>query len=324
DYFFKANDAIQASSYGLPGGYSPAVTSTELTLPYQFGFGLNVGRYKNDFEDAIDGWELGLSTDDASDGIWEQGVPGGTTSGGQQVQTDKDHTTGTGKCLITGNGQLFGSVSDDDVDNGLTTARTPVFDLPFYEPVIEYYRWYSNDRGSNSNARSDYWTVEIRTPNSGLWKRVDYTKESDQRWRRRVFRVSEYLPGASAIQMQFIAEDRKIGTLSGNGQNVVEAAVDDFLIYEGAPAGVENTGLAVQSKVYPNPADNMVHVTVPGGSNGSINLYDITGRTISITNVTDAKIEYGINTRDLPSGTYMILIQTQYAVQNTTVVVSHN
>src|SRR5690606_23580771 len=113
------------------------------------GVGINVGRYVIDFEGPIPGWELGVAGDNATDGIWEVGVPSGTTAGGLEVQPGKDNTTGTGQCLITGNKQLFGNVSDDDVDQGKTTVRTPAFDLHFYEPVVEYYRWYSNDRGSS-------------------------------------------------------------------------------------------------------------------------------------------------------------------------------
>lgn len=323
DYYFKAYDVIAASNFGLPKGFDPVITSSELTLPYQYGVGINVGRYVIDFENSIDGWELGVSGDDATGGIWEWTDPEGTTSSGEQIQPEDDHTKGsTGKCLVTGNKQLFGSVSGDDVDGGKTTARTPVFDLPFHEPVVEYYRWYSNDRGSNNNLRGDYWTVEIRAASSVLWKRVDYTKESDQSWRRRIFRVSEYLPNATTVQLQFIAEDR-VTSGSQSGQNIIEAAVDDFIIYEGSPASVENTALSIKSQVYPNPADNAINIVVPDGSKGSITLYDVTGKTISVTTVADDKTQYNLNTQNIVSGTYMVMIQTQYAVQNATVVINH-
>jgi len=322
DYFFNAQDVVAASAFGLPRGYSPVISSSEVTLPYQYGVGLGNKRYVYDFEGNIDGWEMGISTDNASGGIWENDVPGGTTSGGEEVQTGKDHTTGTGKCMLTGNQQLFGSVSADDVDNGKTTLRTPFFDLPFHEPVVEYYRWYSNDRGSNSNLRGDFWTVEMRLPSSSLWKRVDYTKESDQRWRRRIFRVSEFFPSPTSVQLQFIAEDR-VTSGTNDGQNIVEAAVDDFIIYEGSPLSVNNTQLNIRSQVYPNPADKTVYVAVPENSKGSITLYDVTGKVITTADVTSEKTQYSINTANIAAGTYMVLIQTQYAVQNATVVISH-
>ncbi len=124
------------------------------------------------------------------------------------------------------------------------------------------------------------------------------------------------------MQLQFVAEDRVTSTTQ-NGQNVVEAAVDDFIIYEGSPASVGNTNLNVKSEVYPNPADKMINIVVPDGSKGNITMYDITGRVITTAEVSGDKGQYSINTADIAPGTYMVLIQTQYAVQNVTVVVSH-
>src|SRR5690606_8657911 len=196
-------------------------------------------------------------------------------------------------------------------DNGKTTVQTPHFELPFHEPVIEYYRWYSNDRGSTSNLRNDVWSVEIRPSTSQLWKREDYTKESDQRWRRRVFRVSQFFQGISSVQMRFVAADRIITTAPQNGQNVLEAAIHHFIIYEGSPLSVSNTNLSLQSKVYPNPADDALHITVPDGGKGSITLYDMTGRVITTVSVTEGQPGYIINTANVASGTYMVLVQTQ-------------
>lgn len=321
DYFFMANDVVDASSYGLPEGYEANGTSSEMTLPYQYGVGVNAIRVRQDFEGNLDGWKLGLPSDNATGGIWTQAVPIGTSDNGQPVQTGKDHTTGTGKCLVTGNSSS--SVSGDDVDNGKTTVVTPYFDIPFYEPVIEYYRWYSNNRGSTSNRRTDYWMVDLQPKGSVLWRRVDYTRQSDQHWRRRIFKLSEFYSGQAPIMMRFTAEDRVIPNVTSNGQNVVEAAIDDFAIYEGAPLGVDNTNAVVKAEVYPNPADNKLNLVVAQGSKGTATLYDITGKVISVTQLSDEQTAYTINTAGLASGTYMVLIQTQNIIQNIKVAVTH-
>lgn len=323
DYYFKAQDIINASSFGLPGGYNPGVITSEVTIPYQFGVGLYLQRYKYDFEGTLEGWDIGLSTDNATGGRWVQEAPVGTTSGGVAVQPGNDNTTGSGKCLVTGNATVGAGPDINDVDNGKTTILTPVFELPFHEPVVEYYRWYSNDRGSNSNNRNDFWAVEMKAATSLFWARVDYTKQSDQRWRRRVFKVSEYIPGAAAIQLRFTAEDQINNALTQNGQNVIEAAIDDFIIYDGTPLSVDNIAVNLKADVYPNPADNIVNISLPKGSKGSITLYDLTGRTLSKIDVTDATEKYSIDTKQLTPGTYMLLMQTQYAVQNTKIVVNH-
>lgn len=323
DYYFKAQDVVAVSSFGLPKGYSPTISTSDLTLPYQYGVGIGYRRYVQDFEGSIDGWQLGESTDDASGGVWVHEVPVASTDGGETIQPGLDNTSGTGKCLVTGNASSLAPASTNDVDNGKTTVLTPFFDLPFYEPIIEYYRWYSGDRGASANMRSDYWTVELRPANSIIWKRVDYTRESDQNWRRRIFRVSEYFKGLTTIQMRFVAEDKVLSGFTQNGQNVVEAAVDDFIIYEGSPLGI-NDKKSVEARIYPNPADNVINVEVPAGSKGSITLYDVTGKTISKLEVTEGSSKYALGTSSVAAGTYLVLIQTQFAVQNNKVVISHN
>lgn len=328
DYYFSALDVVNASNYGLPGGYNPDPSlSGEVTLPYQFGFGINNKRVSVDFEGSIDGWELGVADDDATAGHWIQAVPIGTSVSGAQgsleIQPGQDHTTGNGKCLVTANGGFVSNFSSDDIDGGKTTVRTPVFQLPFYEPVVEYYRWYSNDRGGSQGARNDDWIVQIKTPLALVPSTVERTRQADQQWRRKIFRVSEYLTNASEMQMTFIAQDAIQSNLDGNGQDIVEAAIDDFVIYEGAPVSVEEQNKRLLATIYPNPADEMITINVPQGSEGSISLYDITGKVLNQGNVTNGTTKYNINTTDLPSGTYMILIQTQHAVQNSKVVVSH-
>lgn len=325
DYYFSVEDVVNSGPVGLPAGYNPYAGSMQrMTIPYQFAVGLNGVRYKNDFEGTIDGWQLGVPGDDATRGMWVHAKPVGTqTAEGLPIQTGADHTTGTGKCLVTGNGG-GGIVIDDEVANGKTTVMTPSIDVPFSQPVVEYFRWYSNDRGNSRNLKSDPWVVEIHAGTSIFWQKVEDTYEPDQRWRRRIFRVNEFLPGATNIQLRFIAQDAINTNMSSNGQNIVEAAVDDFIIYDGNPTSVNDAApAAIKAEVYPNPADDQVNVVLPAGSKGSISVYDVSGRILHTVAVTEATAKYSINTSGLAAGTYMLLMQTQYAVQNTSFVVSH-
>lgn len=321
DYYFVAQDITATSAYSLPDGYDPMASKLEMSIPYQYGVGLGGKRYDFNFDNDMPGWEFGVVTDNASAGVWEKGEPVGTAQGGLQIQPEIDHTTGTGSCAVTGNGAS--TIGGNDVDNGKTTMQTPLFDLPFHEPVIEYFRWYSNDRGSSTNLRDDFWKVEMRLPTSQFWVSVDNTKQSDQRWRRRIFRVTEYLPTISQVQLRFVAEDRVITNQTNNGQNIIEAAVDDFVIYEGSPVSVENMPEHIQAEIYPNPADNMVNINVPAGSKGSLQLYDVTGKVLIKTEIAEGNTQYTLNTADIAPGTYMVLVQTQYAVQNTKIVIAH-
>src|SRR5207247_1709953 len=108
------------------------------------------------------GWVVGAPGDDAETGIWIQAAPEGTRRGNVQVQPAEDHTPPPGfMCFVTGNAAPNSDPGTNDVDNGHTTLTTPIIDAVadgHVHPVFEYYRWYSNDQGTNTD---DYWTVDI-------------------------------------------------------------------------------------------------------------------------------------------------------------------
>ncbi len=319
DYYFVVSDPLNASPYSFPAGYSSTATASQVSIPYQFG--INMRRVTgNDFEDSTAvGWTIGnVASDNASSGKWILAKPVGSFYNTMPVQPGIDHTTGTGfgKCLVTGNApNSTANVNSADVDGGRTTILTPLYDISGYaNPAIEYYRWFCNDRG-NSNNRSNLWTVQIHTEGSALWKGVDNTLQSDYTWRRRVFHVSEYLPGTTdKIQMRFVATDATNGT--------VEAAVDDFFIYDAWTAGVDNVQ-AKKANVYPNPADDNVTIVLPQATAGTITLSDITGRTLYTVSMNDGTANYNIKTSALASGQYIVTIQTGKTIQSVKVVVSH-
>src|SRR6185503_10210597 len=117
-------------------------------------------------------------------------------------QTGHDHTSGRGKCLVTGNTSPYVGINTADVDYGKTTVITPAFDLTGYtNPVIEYYRWYGNDMGDNP--KEDLWQVQLRDSTAAYWKYVDQTYQSDYNWRKRIFSLKEYLGSKSNIQLKF-------------------------------------------------------------------------------------------------------------------------
>lgn len=327
DYYFGIYDFLNTSVSGLPNGYTADPTmAVQTTIPFQFGVGISE-RLVQDFESTATDWSTSISTDNATSGLWTQVKPTATftsaTFGSLPVQTGKDHTTGSGQCMVTGNSF---SVSAQDVDGGRTTLQTPVIELGnFFDPVIEYYRWYSNDRAASSpsNIRSDYWQVQIGNTQSVIWKNVDYTYQSDHSWRRRIFKVSEYWTNASKIQMRFIASDVLNSSLPNSGENLVEAAVDDFIIYDGAPLSVGGTPQNIRAKVYPNPADQQISVDMPKGMVGDMQLMDVTGRVVSRQKVDGNTTNYTINTANIAAGTYMVFIQTDKAVQSIKVVVDH-
>lgn len=319
DYYFGVYDNMGtpfANSYA-PFGFRPGAVSVETNIPYQFGVGL--GKIKGfDFETPVTDWTIGNAPgDNATSGIWVQAKPIGSyvnsVSGQLPVQPNYDKTLGNGQngmCLVTGNASSTGSpVGTADVDNGKTTVITPTFDLTdFEQPVIEYYRWYTNDMGSNPG--QDIWNVQIKDASAVIWiQNVDRTRVSDNSWRRRIFAVKEYLPNSKQVMMRFVAEDLNPGS-------AVEAAVDDIFIYDKAssPLSVGGSVELQRAAIYPNPANNEVRVTFTANTSGTIGLFDLSGKQIMQQEIRNAK-EVMLQTAQVAPGTYFLMINTGNSIQ---------
>ncbi len=322
DYYFALYDYTGATATSFaPADFNPTLPTTQSTIPYQFGVGIG-SKERINFDSELSGWQIGNAPgDNATDGIWEQAVPVGSylnsVMGVLQCQPGADRTPGSseGKCLVTANPSSPANptnVNEADVDNGSTSVITPVFDLSGYQhPVISYYRWFSNNRGSN--ARTDPWQVQIRAGGAPLWfHAVENTFQADHNWRRRIFSVKEYLPQATSVQLKFIATDRVANNLPNQGQGTVEAAVDDFYIYDlGEETGIGSIHPEKQVNIYPNPADEQVEIAFhDGAATGTITLYDITGRQIERITVTPGNNHYTVSTSHIPSGQYLLVVQT--------------
>jgi murein tripeptide amidase MpaA len=174
------------------------------------------------------GWTSGDVDDDAVRGLWARGDPEGTIA-----QPEDDHTPGDNvDCWVTDplRGQGDGS---GDVDDGTTTLKSAVYDLSGSpEAFIEYWRWYSNDKGAAPG--SDVFEVDISADGGSNWKDVETVGPDDEEsrggWFRHEFRVADIVEPTDRVQLRFIASD--LGEPS-----LVEAAVDDFAITQ---RGCEN------------------------------------------------------------------------------------
>jgi len=316
DYYFATYDILNNSMFGFPNGYNSISTSDQVTIPYQFAVGVTQ-KELTDFETPVTDWKIGkVNGDNAKKGIWVQRVPTATTySGSLPMQTGHDHTSGSGQCLTTGSGS-------QNVDSGKTTVLTKTFDLSNYTyPIIEYYRWYSNDRGLNG--RTDAWQVQMRDTTSLFWKNVDYTYQSDYAWRRRVLSVKQYLPNAKYVQIRFIATDALNGMLQSYGQNTVVAALDDVALYDISDLSIDNISKDNKAVIYPNPSNSGFTVDLAAQAKGSIYLYDIMGRLLQNVEVTGASTLYAFSTATLPQGQYVIRIQTDKYTETQKVSVVH-
>jgi hypothetical protein len=97
-------------------------------------------------------------------------------------------------------------------------------------PHISYWRWYFNGEGTTSN--SEPFVIEISNDGGNQWTPVETVGSTSNGWVNVDFKVSTKIAVTSQMRMRFIARD--LG-LQGGVEAPVEAALDDFMIYEECP-----------------------------------------------------------------------------------------
>ncbi|HMU68832.1 MAG TPA: hypothetical protein PKC38_02420, partial [Chitinophagales bacterium] len=281
-YYIQFSDINNCGGTVLPA----EADLVDPNLPY---FAL-VGAYQwhvEDFDNVFGSWEVDpFGTDDASTGEWDINTPIPSTDDvGYTVQTGEDHTVGDGNlCAFTGNAGEFDGVGTNDVDGGKTTLRSPFIDLTIYnDPIIVYYRKYSNDSPTSANPGNDVWQVYITDNGGDSWMKLERTYTSDNTWRRNAFRVKDYVDVTEDFGMIFIAQDSidpsdPSGFLGGS---LVEAAIDDMEIWDTRMPEVHVNDIETNSiTVYPQPTNSYLNI-VSDILISQVCLIDISGKIVS-------------------------------------------
>jgi hypothetical protein len=182
---------------------------------------------------------------------------------------------------VTGNAAPGAAAGTNDVDGGKTTLVSPVFDATvggFVNPVIRYWRWYSNNLGATPG--TDFWKVDISNNGGSSWVPVENTNVSSNAWIANTFMISQYLTPTTTMRLRFIAEDAADGSL-------VEAAVDDVQLLSftgtavGVPVGTAAPGLAL-APLAPNPFAGSTQLRYVLDATGDVQLriFDVGGRVV--------------------------------------------
>ncbi|MGH1363990.1 MAG: T9SS type A sorting domain-containing protein [Calditrichia bacterium] len=220
------------------------------------------------------GWLTGIASDNATTGLWELADPEGTSIGSQP---EDDHSENGELCFITG--AASGTVSGQfDVDGGATTLQSPVFDISkMTDPIVTYYKWYSNDLGATPGSES--WVVRASV-DGVAWVDVENTSFSSSGWEKVTLRISDFLDVQDSLQFRFIASDEGAGTL-------VEAGLDDFsLLSQNTIQSPEPKPLLpvlfALDQNFPNPFNptTTIPFALPEASNVTITVYDLLGRRL--------------------------------------------
>lgn len=198
---------------GDTGLFADPVAPTLYTAVVTYGEAVG---WTDDMELSL-GWTAGAAGDTATTGQWVRVNPNGTAA-----QPEDDHTSAPGvNAWVTGQGSVGGALGEADVDNGITTLTSPTFNaLTVSDPYVTYWRWYSNNMGSNPYTNS--MLVQISNNNGQSWTLLEDVSENFGAWIEKKWHIADHIFPTSSMKIRFVARDLT--------NAVVEAGVDDVRI----------------------------------------------------------------------------------------------
>ncbi|MCW5906991.1 MAG: choice-of-anchor B family protein [Chitinophagales bacterium] len=263
-------------------------------------FSLQQGYYDDFIMDY--GWTVNST---ATSGKWERGVPLKTTFNSLVSNPGNDVAVDFGEAaFVTGN--KGGQAGDDDVDDGSTTLRSPLFDLSVYnDPYLSYYRWFFNNGGQGSAPNDSLIVTLVNGTDSVVIDTVGANNLAQSQWLFRKVRVKDFVAPTANMRVYFRTTDYNPGHL-------VEAGVDMFLITDSVGLNVSVGSFAVQEQflLYPNPFNSLLYVRVNIVDDAfyKLKLLNPLGQIVLETVLTEANSE--VNTgNSLSKGIYFAHLQ---------------
>ncbi|MTB51047.1 choice-of-anchor B family protein [Lewinella sp. W8] len=249
--------------------------------------------YMDDFV-TDEGW---TETATARTGLWERGVPVGTSFDSRAFQPGVDAPRDFGRqAYLTGNGAA--DASTDDIDGGTVTLTSPLFDLTrVREPSISYQYWFAVAGGTPP--LDD--TMRVLLDNGTDRAELAFYTEWSTEWAADTFVVSDYLEPTATMQLIVIAGD------TGEG-HLVEAGFDNFAV-NGSVIPVSTEAVfapEVAVAVFPNPSPGAfsLQYDLPfSTAESTLRLTNVSGQIVQERELSgkNGSLEVGL---DLPAGLY--------------------
>jgi hypothetical protein len=281
-YYFTASDIFNNIGTANPFG---AHLTVYPNLPHVTLVGVSQMKLQDcDNNENWGAWTLGVSGDNATTGIWDLAQPISSVTvdaaPGTIVQTGTQTTEGGEYCFITGNALPTDGIGVNDVDGGKTTLQSPVIDMSTYtHPIIAYNRWYTNSPPGGANPGADWFQVQISNDNGATWTYIENTSTSDMSWRTNAFRVEDVIAPTAQMKFRFIASDSTHADLNLSGGSLVEAAMDDFILYDEFDPNISVSEMKNTFEIFPNPGHD--YVVLKSNSNiGRLQVWNASGQMV--------------------------------------------
>lgn len=256
--------------------------------------------YYDDFSMDL-GWTINSS---ASSGIWERGVPIGTTLQGLPCAPGNDVSTDcTDKAFVTGN--TGGSASQDDIDNGYTILTSPVFDLStFTSPYVHYDRWFFNAGGSGNP--NDSLVIKITNGSQTVTlETVTAATTGNGSWVHSAKNIAQFITPTSTMRLIVRCADAAPGHL-------VEGGFDKFFIVDSLASSIADHQVSNNNLIcYPNPSRDEINISWElnnKGENTELIITDGTGRTVKQIVIQDRNGNIVLK-NELSEGIYLVCIR---------------
>lgn len=301
--------------YALAWGYLHKVeTGVNIQSNQSITLKLTPG-YQDDF--VVDlGWEKTAAPETTS-GFWAIGEPIGTyISTNNLANPEFDIPNDIGEsCFMTGNGG--GNTGSDDVDGGSVTITSPLMDLSTYDdPLLSYYLWFQRF-DSNQGTTND--TLVVMVDNGLESVTIEVLDNAQSGWRdQSQIHLKEWIDITTNMRISFTTADfAPVG-------NVVEAAVDAFLVQDAALIATNEQNLkAATLKVYPNPFQDQLffdyHIPRPFHQ-GRIRVLNALGQMVSQISIKDNQGKLPLQWRG-DSGIYFLQLEVDGQVLKTVKVI---
>lgn len=208
-------------------------------------------------------------------GIWERAIPAGTDYFGQISNPDMDDLDDFGNyAYVTGNGNQ--GAACNDVDNGITTLRSPIMRMrDLRNPGLNYSYWLFNDGGAS--LPDD--TLYIKISNGIETVVVQKIGENTNGWMQtRDLKIKDLIELTDS--MSIIVEISDFSPTS----HIVEGGFDHFFVtVEEIPSNTNDIPVSNHWSIYPNPGTQHLHISSASAEQTEeyYEVRDVMGRVVS-------------------------------------------